>query len=42
MNTYPLLSGEEHVTYTSNILLLSTAPFIARNTTLDFECVSIF
>lgn len=39
--THPLLSGEVDVTYTSNILLLAAASFIACNTTLDLECVSI-
>lgn len=41
MDLYPLLSGDDDVTYTSNILLLAAASFIACNTTLDFECVSI-
>lgn len=34
---YPLSSGEDVVTYTSNILLLAAASFIACNTTLDLE-----
>lgn len=39
--THPLLSGDVDVTYTSNILLLVAASFIAWSTTLDLECVSI-
>lgn len=33
----PLLSGDDDVTYTSNVLLFAAASFIACSTTLDFE-----
>ena len=36
------MSGDDAVTYTSNILLFSTACFIVCNTTRDLECVNIF
>lgn len=40
--TYPLLSGDDLVTNTSNLLCDLDVSFIVSRTTLDFECINTF